>query len=190
MDEVNALIKRIIKDNDERAFNELIKLYYNEIYGFVYKQVLDKDECLDITQEIFIKVFLGIKHYNPKKASFRTYLYSIANNYIIDMYRSKQYKQRQKLVFEEYEMKSEDLSVLEELIKDEEITRLNDAVNSLPQTHSSVIRLRFYAECSLNEISEILNMNLSNVKYYLYQGIKLLQAKLKVGDYNEDITKS
>ncbi len=187
MEDVKRLVKLIIQYNDEVAFNQLIKKYYNEIYGFIYKQILNKDDAYDITQEIFIKVFLGIKNYDPQKSQFRTFLYSVANHYMIDMYRSKQYKKMKNIVQIDRDYTDDSLDTLEDMIREEDIIKINELVKKLPEKYESVIRLRFYADISLNEISNILNISLSNVKYYLYQGIKLLQKSLKEGENNEII---
>ena len=47
---------------------------------------------LDLTQEIFISVLKSIQNYDSKKASFRTWLYKLASNRLVDYYRSKSYK--------------------------------------------------------------------------------------------------
>lgn len=61
-----------------------MRSYYDEIYIFVLRQIDDEDAALDLTQDIFIAVLQSISAYKREVASFRTWLYRIATNKIID----------------------------------------------------------------------------------------------------------
>ncbi len=54
MDKDRRLIKKIKKKSDRAAANELISIYYKEVYSYVYKQTVDKELSMDLTQEIFL----------------------------------------------------------------------------------------------------------------------------------------
>ena len=54
MDNDKRLIKKIKKKSDRVAANELISIYYKEIYSYVYKQTGDKEISMDLTQEIIM----------------------------------------------------------------------------------------------------------------------------------------
>nr|WP_307905889.1 RNA polymerase sigma factor [Clostridium botulinum] len=92
MNNETKLIKQIKTKGNRKAANELITRYYKEIYAYVYKQTMDKEMSMDLTQEIFINMLKSINTYDDKKASFRTWLYKISTYKIIDYYRSKHYK--------------------------------------------------------------------------------------------------
>ena len=62
--------------------NELVSKYYKEMYAFIYKQTLNTELSLDLTQELFISVLKSIHNYDSKKAAFRTWLYKLASNRI------------------------------------------------------------------------------------------------------------
>ena len=65
----------------------LVRIYYDEIYYFVVRQINDRDAAYDLTQEIFISMLRSIGSYREKLASFRTWLYRIAENKVIDFRR-------------------------------------------------------------------------------------------------------
>ena len=88
-------IKKIKRNASESAANELVSKYYKEMYAFIYKQTLDAELSLDLTQEIFISALQSITNYDSKKASFRTWLYKLASNRLVDYYRSKSYRYAQ-----------------------------------------------------------------------------------------------
>ncbi|MBB6698697.1 RNA polymerase sigma factor [Clostridium algidicarnis] len=93
LDHELKLIKNIQKKGHRESANILIKGYYSEIYGYVFKQTSCRQLAADITQEIFISMIRSIDNYNVERCSFRTWIYKIASNKIIDYYRSKNYKQ-------------------------------------------------------------------------------------------------
>ncbi|MFD0960614.1 RNA polymerase sigma factor [Paenibacillus chungangensis] len=80
MDELR-LIKKVRRNGDLAAADELVRYYYDEIHGFVKKQVSDAGTALDLTQDIFISMLRTIHHFDVKRSSgFRAWLYKIAIN--------------------------------------------------------------------------------------------------------------
>ncbi|MDR1457247.1 MAG: sigma-70 family RNA polymerase sigma factor [Puniceicoccales bacterium] len=73
-----CLINRV-KANDSTAFDALVKKYRERLFSIVYNMTSNRDDAFDITQEVFIKAFRGIKNFNGKSAFF-TWLYRIAIN--------------------------------------------------------------------------------------------------------------
>ena len=62
----------------------LIRSYYDEIYRFVCRQTGSKEDAMDLTQSIFVAVLRALPSYRAERASFRTWLYRIAANKVID----------------------------------------------------------------------------------------------------------
>ncbi|MHA6259385.1 RNA polymerase sigma factor [Sporosarcina sp. CAU 1771] len=61
MDNEALWIKKIKRTGNESAANALVSKYYKEIYAYLYKQTLDNDLSLDLTQEVFISALKSIK---------------------------------------------------------------------------------------------------------------------------------
>ena len=59
------------------------------IYNIAFKMVMDHDDANDITQEILIKMITRLASYDPQKGSFRTWLYRIVANHVLDMKKRK-----------------------------------------------------------------------------------------------------
>lgn len=74
---------------DSQAMAELYDAFNNEIFRFVFLRVGKHELAEDVTSTIFLKVVKHIKKYNPNKASFRTWLYTIARHTVIDTYRNQ-----------------------------------------------------------------------------------------------------
>ena len=81
------LIQKIKLFGSSKNADTLVRMYYDEIYYFVVRQINDRDAAYDLTQEIFISMLRSIGSYREKLASFRTWLYRIAENKVIDFRR-------------------------------------------------------------------------------------------------------
>jgi RNA polymerase sigma-70 factor (ECF subfamily) len=168
MDNDKRLIKKIKKKSDKVAANELISIYYKEIYSYVYKQTGDKETSMDLTQEIFISILKSINNYDEKKASFRTWLYKIATNKLIDYYRSKYYKYNTIAVsIEDFDIyDKEDIEITIE--NKEVIEKIINIINRLKVVDQQVFRLKIFADYTFLEISNALEIPESTVKTKYY----------------------
>lgn len=180
MDRDIRLIKKIKKKSDRIAANELISKYYKEIYSYVYKQTVDKELSMDLTQEIFISVLKSINNYDEKKASFRTWLYKIATYKLVDYYRSKYYKYNTVAVsiddFDIYDR--EDIEVTIE--NKEDIEKIINIVNRLGVVDQQVFRLKIFADYTFLEISNALEIPESTAKTKYYSILKKIRKDFEV----------
>src|SRR5262249_7741125 len=67
----------------EGSFEELVRRYQRPISAYVYRMVGDYESALDLTQEIFIKVYNSLRRYRPE-FKFSTWIYKIAHNSAVD----------------------------------------------------------------------------------------------------------
>src|SRR6476619_3427402 len=67
----------------EGGFEELVRRYQRPISAYVYRMVGDYDAALDLTQEIFIKVYGSLARYRSE-FKFSTWIYKIAHNCAVD----------------------------------------------------------------------------------------------------------
>ena len=74
------------KNGDQNAFPLLVKKNRQTVFNHCLRIVKDVEECADLTQEVFIKVFLNLENYKPQYA-FKTWLYRITHNCCIDLFR-------------------------------------------------------------------------------------------------------
>lgn len=84
MEQEKKWIRDIQRGGSRQAAEQLVERYYDEIYVFVYRQTMQKEEAMDLTQSISLAVLRSLPSYDPKKAVFRTWLYRIAANKVID----------------------------------------------------------------------------------------------------------
>ncbi len=74
-------------NGDRQALERLLTRYQSWIYNIAFRMVLVREDAEDITQEVLIKMLTKLSTYDPDKASFRTWLYRIVANHVINMSR-------------------------------------------------------------------------------------------------------
>ncbi len=82
-----ALIVRC-QERDPSAFDEIVSRYKQKIFSYVYRMIGDSDEAEDVTQDIFLKMYVSLPSFRSE-ASISTWLYRIAGNLCIDRYRKR-----------------------------------------------------------------------------------------------------
>src|SRR5215210_3301715 len=82
-----ALVTRILGGDRDR-FTELVKRYEKRVINYVYRITHRYEDAHDLTQEIFVKVFVALDRFDPKY-QFSTWLFRIAQNSAIDALRKK-----------------------------------------------------------------------------------------------------
>ncbi len=162
------------KKGDQVAFTYLLDHYWNEVYGFMLKRTENETDSEDITIETFSKAFDKIASYNPE-FQFNTWLIAIAKNVHIDLLRKKKSTHFVEITDEEdqqaYNVADSSPSAEDELITEQNLSRLLQFIKELKPHYQEVIQLRYFQEMSYQEIADQLGEPLSNVK------IKLLRAK-------------
>src|SRR5579859_4361170 len=66
-----------------RSYEILVQRHMNRVYSIVYRVVYNREEAEDITQDVFVKVYNGIKKFE-QQASFSSWVYRIATNSALD----------------------------------------------------------------------------------------------------------
>lgn len=153
---------------DEEALAVLFQRYLKPIHGFIFSMVKKSDIADDLTQEVFIKVWQGLKRFDAEK-TFKPWLYRIARNSTIDSLRKKkefnisELKVEEQLQIEQLAV-SEESSALEMYIKAEEADYVHSQLLSLPMIDRNILTLYFQDDLNFREIGEVLNMSIDTVK--------------------------
>ena len=155
------------------AFDKLIDMFHKDIFRLVYYRIRSQADAEDITQEIFVKVFKGIKRLkDPEK--FKSWLYTIALNCVKDFSRKKVWTIFQFSNDEEDEPEIPDnqLNPEEQIVQKEFWDNFRSFTETLSKQEREVFILRFLDNLGIREISEGLKRNESTVKTHLYRAVK------------------
>jgi RNA polymerase sigma-70 factor, ECF subfamily len=182
----SELIRLYINEN-ERAFEVLLKRYKNQVYKFIYIKVKDADLANDIFQESFIKVVQNIKagKYN-EEGKFLPWATRIAQNLVIDYFR----KQGKVRVFSERNTFNEDFGIFQRIACEnknylqqkssmELDQQLVELMNHLPKVQREIVEMRIFQDLSFKEIAESekisINTALGRMRYALINLRKMLE---------------
>jgi len=171
--EIKQQIEKAV-NGDQIAFTFLLDYFWNEVYGFMLKRTENETDAEDITMETFAKAFDKISTYNFE-FQFNTWLIAIAKNVHIDLLRKKKSSIFIEISDENdlqaYNVADTTPSAEDELIAEQNLSRLLQFIKELKPNYQEVIHLRYFQELSYQEIADKIGEPLNNVK------IKLLRAK-------------
>ena len=177
------IIKKILGGN-KNLYSKIMDKYHNELFKYVYNIVNDYTVTEDLLQEIFFRIYKNLNKYNSKKASFRTWMYRVAQNYVFN-YLNKASTRLKKNTYEYDDSinKSKD-DVEEEAIKSSKIDQIIKAMEKvLKPKQLKIMQLHYFSNLSVKEISEVLGIPDKTI----YKSIKTSVEKIKkeVEEYGE-----
>ena len=172
---------------DQSAFEELVYRYDRNVLSVAMKYANDEDDAKDLYQEVFIRVYRGLKNFRFQ-SEFSTWLFRITTNVCLT-YKSRSKEHLRVSINKNFDDEESELSTTEELIYDgsspEEISSgtdigeiVNAAVESLSPKQKMTFILKHYEGYKIREIAEMLNCKEGTVKKYLFDATKNLRKKL------------
>lgn len=182
------LIRKIKLFGSSKDADTLVKLYYDEIYYFVAKQINDKDTAYDLTQEIFISMLHSIGSYQEKLASFRTWLYRIATNKIIDCRRRTIPKiiPLEDIETNEEAFWTEQIDYIESMAQKQLLFQIECYVSAFRTDIQQIFRLHIYGEQTFGEIAILIGIPEASVKSKYYRLLKQIRKEFN-NEYMEII---
>ncbi len=125
----------------EGSFEELVRRYQRPISAYVYRMIGDYEAALDLTQEIFIKIYGSLARYRSE-FKFSTWIYKIAHNSAVDHLRRNAGRERSLssgIEGDQYELpiESGSLSPEQESERKERRLEIEAVVRSLPNAYRS-----------------------------------------------------
>jgi len=173
--EIEEAITRA-KKNDQKAFNYLLDVFWDNVYGFQLKRTHNENDAEDITIQTFSKAFDKIETFD-EKYTFKTWLITISKNIHIDLLRKEKKSIIQVISKDDRDMfkvLDESPSPEDKLITEQHLAKLLRDIKKLKPHYQEVINLRYFQEFSYKEISKELKEPINNVKVKLLRAKKLL----------------
>ncbi len=177
-----------LKAGSEEAYSWLIGQYHQPIYGLVYRIVNDPADAADTTQEVFLKVFRGMKHFHGQ-SSLKTWIYRIA---LHEAANRKRWWFRHKAqetpidpiargeneTWVEERLLDRGESPFEKFAHAEVRVAVENALRQVGEPYRTALILRDIEEMSYEEIADVLSISLGTVKSRITRGRDALRRKL------------
>lgn len=167
------------KENPER-FAPLYNKYYKQIFNYVYQRMDSKDTAFDITGQVFLKALTNLPKYQFKGVPFASWLYRIAHNEVMQLFRSQKDKRAINADIGDLRFICEENS---EPFFEEYIPAIKQLIQELNSDDLHLVEMRFFEKRPFKEIAEILNITEVNAKVKMYRIIEKLKksiSKVKV----------
>ncbi len=162
---------KLANKGEESAMNTLYYRYRDWVYGLAIRLCGDKEDALDVLQEVFIYFFNKFPGFELRSA-LKTFLYPVVKNTAISQIRKK----RKVVPLDE----SYAQSVPDETIdRDAGLRDLSEYLEGFSREDKELVFLRFYDELQLSEISEAFKVPVGTVKSRLNRLLARLREKVK-----------
>jgi RNA polymerase sigma-70 factor (ECF subfamily) len=159
-----------VKKGNMQAFSFLVEKYQKMVYTLALKLMKKPEEAEEMAQDTFIKAFHKIDSYEGK-SKFSTWLYSITYNACISELRKRR-----------IEFKSLDDQRMHDYYrenrKEDQEKYLALAMEKLPEDDQVLVTLYYYENQSMDEISVITGLTVSNIKVKIHRARKRMQVML------------
>lgn len=152
---------------------ELYETFGERVLAYVSARVSNRQDAEDITAETFEKATRALPSYDETKASYSTWVYTIARNTMTDYFR----KRRQFVVLSD-EVAS-DGEIDDDLLAEETLEELAAALMRLPQDERDIVVLRYYHGLPLTEVAEKMRMSNGMVKLRHQSALTALRKELR-----------
>lgn len=166
-------IRAILRRGDRAAADALVRAYYDDVYAYIWRQVGQSEDALDLTQECFIGALRSLGSYDRRKSAFRTWLYRIAAHKIAD--------HRRKFQTVTVPL-TEDVSYpvdFTAMVHDRALlARAEELVDREDPLDREIFRLRVYGQCSFPQIAAVTGQAEAKVKSRYYRLLERLRKEL------------
>jgi RNA polymerase sigma-70 factor, ECF subfamily len=176
----HSLIERC-KKGEFPAFRELMERYQSRIYSVCYGIMRNREDALDVVQDVFIKIYKSIDQFKGESGLY-VWMYRIAVNKSLDLYRKKK---RKAMIYEKasndartFNTQFEKQTPQEETLAIELKEKVAEAIAQLPEKQKGIIILREIEGLSYQEISRIMYCSVGTVMSRLFYARKKLAKYL------------
>lgn len=166
---------------DEKNFNDVYKKHFSKTFYYVLGKVHSKELAQDITQETFLKVNEHLNNFDSSKSTMVTWIYTIANNKIIDNFRTIKHNTISVSDYtddngNEMVQISDDNDNADNEMNNSSISdKVNDSLNNLKENYKQIAQMYFIEQLKYKEISEKLSVPISRVKVMIFRCREMLR---------------
>ena len=173
MDDIKVLLLRA-KSGDKDAFGQVYQEYFAPIFRYLYFRLKDKEEAQDLTQIVFVKIFKNLNDYRINGSPL-AYFFTVARNTLID------YQRKRKEVKIEDDQNLEDQAQNQEELSQSKFMwqKIMAVFPKLPDDQQEIMTLKFINHLSNQEISEITEKSLGNIRQIQCRAITKIKELIK-----------
>jgi RNA polymerase sigma-70 factor, ECF subfamily len=174
-----SLIGRLASDPTGDGLRTLYRRYGGELYGFALNALGDRGLAEEVVQDTFTNVWRNAERYDPERGSFRTWIYALARNRIVDLRRRASVRPSLAVPGTGEEPGAVDRALEDALLR----WQVAASLARLSPQHREVLRLAHFEALTMKEIAAALGLPLGTVKsrtYYALRHLRLILDEMEV----------
>ena len=170
----STLVKQLAAEPSGDGLRTLYSRYGGELYGFAMGALGDPGLAEEVVQDAFTSVWRHADRFDPERASFRTWLYALTRNRIVDLRRRAAARPGPPPTDSDRELAELDDSLEQAALR----WQLGAALARLSPEHREVIRLAHFQSLTLREVADVLGLPVGTVKSRSYYALRHLRLAL------------
>jgi RNA polymerase sigma-70 factor, ECF subfamily len=175
----STLMKSLQVDASEQSLRALYRTYGGELYGFAVNCLGDRGLAEELVQEVFTRVWRNADKFDPDRATFRTWLYGIARNAVIDFNRRRAVRPS----LAAYDADADPEALTDSIEQSVLSWQVAAALERLTPEHRQMIRMAQFRGLTMREIAAHTGLPLGTVKsrtWYALRSLRLAFAEMGV----------
>jgi RNA polymerase sigma-70 factor, ECF subfamily len=174
------------QSGDRAAFAQLVSVYWDRLYHWLFHLTHDRHRAEDLTQETFLKALSGVKSFRSG-SNFRAWLFRIGHNNFVNLKRSE--KRSDRTATEELDGFPDSIIGPAETVMDREgVELVAKAVRELPTDFRTALLLRAEQGMSFREVAAILKITEETARWRVFKARQKLMKVLSVpGEESETL---
>lgn len=157
------------------AFDVVVERHQRAIYQLCYRFVSNHEDASDLTQDVFIRAYRGLKKFRGQ-SSLGTWLYRIGVNVCLNRLSVK--TPATEPIEERQHIDSAGESATDRLLRTERAARVRAAIAQLPRKQRAALILRMYHDMAHQEIAQALGSSVGAVKANVFHALQNLKRIL------------
>lgn len=175
MDELSSLITRA-QEGDKNAYGQIYQLFYKRIYRYCHVNLNRRETAQDICQETFLRAWKALGSFSRNKGgSFQAFLFKIAHNLIVDLYRKKK-----EVSLGNWDQADTNQDLDENLQRQENIAKIRNALVELDEKDRHIVVLRYFEEMTTYEVAKIVGIREGNLRVRTHRILKKLKEIIQI----------
>lgn len=173
----------LVRTKNQELYRELVERYQEKIVKYITYLINDRNQALDVAQEVFLKAFINLWGFNPS-LKFSSWIYRIAHNEAINFIK----KSKKEILFEPEnfpEVEDTKNDILVDLKNKELAEFINKGLSRLPLNYREPLALYYLEEKSYQEISDILRQPINTIGVNIMRGKKILRSIFQKNGYTK-----
>ncbi len=179
--DIKAILKRI-ENGDRSAFALVVQRFQHPLFGYLGRMGLTQGLAEEIAQETFLRAWKRLNDYDPLRAEFSTWLFTIARN--LALHELERASSKREVASDETlpDFVCEGKQPSDALNQSQQRQRLINALHTLPVADRSALALAYFQELDLASVARIEGCTISAVKVRLHRARQRLRQLLEEHD--------